>query len=129
MGELQAMHGVTPKQTRRRFLKTAGAISAGSLTSWSQPGRQALARSPNERRRFALIGVGGNGTRTAPVRQQFADLVALCDIDAEHLKHDNGGLGDKAASKLGHESSGGWNGTKSRNRSITFGMIPTKMRT
>ena len=40
-------------------LATAGAISAASLIPWSDPSRQALAKSPNERRRFALIGVGG----------------------------------------------------------------------
>lgn len=77
------------EQTRRRFLKTAGAVSAGSLIPWAPPSPQALAKSPNERRRFALIGVGGNGTRTSPVGKTFADLVALCDVDSSHLKHGN----------------------------------------
>ncbi|TWT56596.1 hypothetical protein [Allorhodopirellula solitaria] len=76
--------------TRRRFLKAASAIQAGSLIPWTAPTRQALAASPNERRRFALIGVGGNDTRTAPVGQTFADLVALCDVDSSHLAHGNG---------------------------------------
>ncbi|WP_419195105.1 Gfo/Idh/MocA family protein [Novipirellula herctigrandis] len=47
------------------------------------------AQSKSERLRFALIGVGGNGTRTAPVGKEYADLVALCDVDARHLSHGN----------------------------------------
>ncbi|WP_391527871.1 Gfo/Idh/MocA family protein [Pirellulimonas nuda] len=42
-----------------------------------------------QRRRFALIGVGGNGTGTAPVGQKFADLTALCDVDVGHLDRGN----------------------------------------
>ncbi|MCC9658289.1 Gfo/Idh/MocA family oxidoreductase [Rhodopirellula halodulae] len=76
--------------SRRGFLKTAGVVSAATLTPWSMPARQALAKSPNERKRFALIGVGGNGTRTSPVGKQFADLVALCDVDQRHLDRGNG---------------------------------------
>lgn len=77
------------QSTRRRFLKTAGTISAGVFTSTALPSRQALAKSANERPRFALIGVGGNGTRTAPVGKTFADLVALCDVDTQHLEKGN----------------------------------------
>lgn len=75
--------------TRRNFVQTAGVISAGALIPWMAQAPQALAKSPNERRRFALIGVGGNGTRTSPVGKKFADLVALCDVDTGHLKHGN----------------------------------------
>ena len=76
------------KQSRRRFLSTSGAFAAGAL-SLGAGSRLARAQSPNERPRFALIGVGGNGTRTAPVGQQFADLVALCDVDKGHAKAGN----------------------------------------
>ncbi|MEM9941443.1 MAG: Gfo/Idh/MocA family oxidoreductase [Planctomycetota bacterium] len=51
--------------------------------------KKLLGRSPIERPKFALIGVGGNGTRTAPVGQTFADLVALCDVDQKHLQAGN----------------------------------------
>ena len=74
---------------RRAFLKTAGVIAASSLVPWTSSSQTALAKSPIERRRFALIGAGGNGTRTAPVGKSFADLVALCDVDASHLKRAN----------------------------------------
>ncbi|EMB14228.1 Gfo/Idh/MocA family protein [Rhodopirellula europaea] len=76
-------------QSRRDLLKTAGFVTAATLTPWAMPARQSLAKSPNERKRFALIGVGGNGTRTSPVGKEFADLVALCDVDEDHLKHGN----------------------------------------
>lgn len=76
-------------QSRRDLLKTAGFVTAATLTPWALPVRQSLAKSPNERKRFALIGVGGNGTRTSPVGKELADLVALCDVDEEHLKHGN----------------------------------------
>ncbi|MEM6777820.1 MAG: Gfo/Idh/MocA family oxidoreductase [Planctomycetota bacterium] len=74
---------------RRRFLESAAAVSAASLMTSTSVPRQLLAKSPNERRRFALIGVGGNGTNTAPVGQSFADLVALCDVDSDHLTRGN----------------------------------------
>lgn len=88
-------------QTRRKFLKTASAVSAASLIPWTAPNRHALAKSPIERRRFALIGVGGNGTRTAPVGKTFADLVALCDVDSTHLEHGNELLCDGKADTYG----------------------------
>nr|WP_242632051.1 Gfo/Idh/MocA family oxidoreductase [Rubripirellula amarantea] len=50
---------------------------------------RASAQSSAKPLRFALIGVGGNGTRTSPVGKKFADLVALCDVDANHLADGN----------------------------------------
>jgi len=85
------------RSTRRRFLQTASTVSAGVFVSCALPSRRMLAKSPNERPRFALIGVGGNGTRTAPVGKEFADLVALCDVDKQHLKYGNELLCDNKA--------------------------------
>ncbi len=72
--------------TRRAFLARTAALSAGAVVPYHLTASRARAQStsPNERLRFALIGCGGNGTRTAPVGQRFADLVALCDVDTEH---------------------------------------------
>ena len=64
-----------PRSTRRRFQTTVGALSAGVHD-----------RSPEERLRFVLIGVGGHGTRTSPAGRAFADLVALCDVDTQNLE-------------------------------------------
>lgn len=43
----------------------------------------------NSRLQYALIGAGGNGSRTAPVAQEFVDMVAICDVDANHLRDIN----------------------------------------
>lgn len=75
--------------SRRRFLKQAAATSAASIIPLSFAAPRAAAATKNGRLQFALIGVGGNGTRTAPVGQQFADLVALCDVDSDHLRNGN----------------------------------------
>ncbi|TWT68983.1 Gfo/Idh/MocA family protein [Crateriforma conspicua] len=72
--------------SRRQFLKTA---SAASLAAWPIGSTTAKAASKSERLRFALIGCGGNGTRTSPVGKEFADLVALCDVDEGHLQRGN----------------------------------------
>ena len=88
-------HSQSPN--RRQFLQQTTAASVAALVPWSVPASPALARSKNERLRLALIGVGGNGTRTSPVGKQYADLVALCDVDAGHLNRGNEVLCDGKA--------------------------------
>ena len=64
--------------SRRRFLKQTVAASAASLVPYHFVATQAFgqSKSKNEQLRFALIGVGGNGTRTAPGGKRFAEPVA-----------------------------------------------------
>jgi predicted dehydrogenase len=76
--------------SRRQFLAQASAAAVAASVSCNVTASRAMAQSKGQRLRFALIGVGGNGTRTAPVGQKFADLVALCDVDSGHLAHGNG---------------------------------------
>ncbi|MEM6366214.1 MAG: Gfo/Idh/MocA family oxidoreductase [Planctomycetota bacterium] len=85
------------QNSRRRFLRQGAAVSGAALVPWTIAPKQSLAKSPNSRRRFALIGVGGNGTRTAPVGQKFAELVALCDVDQNHLRRGDSLLCDGKA--------------------------------
>lgn len=80
------------KSTRREFFGQAIAATVLSSMPTLSGVASAKAASANERLRFALIGVGGNGTRTAPVGQRFADLVALCDVDESHLERGNSQL-------------------------------------
>lgn len=75
--------------TRRKFLKEAAAISSIAATPFSLGTKTSFAKSNAERLQFAQIGVGGNGSRNAPVGQQFADLVAICDVDSDHLHAGN----------------------------------------
>ena len=45
----------------------------------------AVNKSPNERPRIALIGAGGQGTNDTVDVQRFGDVVAVCDVDKNHL--------------------------------------------
>src|SRR5262249_28673114 len=42
-------------------------------------------RLPNEKLRFACIGVGGKGSSDTDHAAHYGDIVALCDIDEQHL--------------------------------------------
>jgi len=68
---------------RRRFLQAASVAGFGI---WLPRG---LARgqgaSPNERLRFACIGVGGKGSSDTDHVGGLGDVVALCDIDSKRL--------------------------------------------
>ena len=68
---------------RRRFLQSASFAGFGI---WLPRG---LARgqgaSPNDRLRFACIGVGGKGSGDTDQVGSLGDVVALCDIDSKRL--------------------------------------------
>jgi predicted dehydrogenase len=70
--------------TRRDFLKTSTAIGAaiyvGHDKAWSQE------KSPNERVRYACIGVAGSkGRSDCADAANHGDVVVLCDVDEEFL--------------------------------------------
>lgn len=75
--------------SRRDLFRTVGAGAASlavpavfvGAASAQQPTAET---SPNARPRLALIGCGGMGQYDATVAQQFADIVAVCDVDADH---------------------------------------------
>jgi len=69
--------------TRREFLKEAAFTG---IAVWV--GGRALAqeaKSPNERIRFACIGVGGKGDSDMMDASRFGDIVAICDVDENTL--------------------------------------------
>jgi predicted dehydrogenase len=73
--------------SRRRFLQHASAIA---VPAWFLD-RQASnlfadERSPNARPRLALIGCGTMGTSDGKLAQRFADIVAVCDVDASRVE-------------------------------------------
>jgi predicted dehydrogenase len=78
---------------RRDFIKTTGMAGTGSFLLGGAP---AYARSfrppPNERIRFACIGVGGKGSSDTEDAARYGEIVGLCDVDDNTL--------DKMASKL-----------------------------
>lgn len=65
--------------SRRTFLQESAAIGIGL---WAGGGILAAdSKSPNERVRFACIGVGGKGDSDSADARKFGDVVAICDID------------------------------------------------
>lgn len=69
---------------RRRFLKSTALTGVGVFV-----GGKAVAqedKSPNERIRFACIGVGGKGGSDSRDAGKNGDVVAICDVDDKTLE-------------------------------------------
>jgi predicted dehydrogenase len=75
------------RANRREFLKsTALAGAAGSFLTGAAPAYiPTLRPSPNERVRFASIGVGGKGESDTNDAGRHGELVAICDVDETML--------------------------------------------
>ncbi len=74
--------------SRRDFLKAAGlvATSAGLVPAWMADltyGEEKPAASA--RRKLGAIGVGGQGTYVMMTAAQYGDVVAVADVDKNHL--------------------------------------------
>ncbi|MEX0724881.1 MAG: Gfo/Idh/MocA family oxidoreductase [Planctomycetaceae bacterium] len=71
------------KSTRRDFFKQTTAIGAalwvGGNTAWTQPS------SSLEKLNFASIGVGNKGNSDSTDAGTHGNLIAICDIDDNHL--------------------------------------------
>jgi predicted dehydrogenase len=67
------------RSNRRQFLQSTAAISLGYWVAGSLPAQDST--SPNERLRFACIGVGGKGDSDSADAARFGDVVAICDVD------------------------------------------------
>ena len=79
--------------SRRRFLASAGTLAAtSSLPSWfaQECAAQEAAAPVKEDLRLALIGAGGRGTVLAREASRFGKIVAVCDVDANHVKRAQG---------------------------------------
>ena len=78
--------------SRRQFLAgSSRSLAAGSTVIGAMPyffsGAKTLAatfQSKNDRPHLGLIGCGGKGKDNATHATRFSDLVAVCDVDAEH---------------------------------------------
>src|SRR5262245_40521884 len=68
---------------RRRFMKAASLAGFGVYLPRSTVLGQS--QTPNERLRFACIGVGGKGSSDTDHVAGLGDIVALCDVDATRL--------------------------------------------
>lgn len=70
-------------QNRRHFLKTTAAIGIGAWIVG--PDSSAAERSANEQLDIACIGVGGKGSSDTDNAGSHGNVVAICDIDDNHL--------------------------------------------
>ena len=79
--------------SRRSFIRRASATAAATgLPLWFVERELAHAEapkktvtSPNERPLIALIGCGGMGIGDARDARRFGDVVAVCDVDQQHI--------------------------------------------
>src|SRR5438874_8905175 len=71
--------------SRRRFLQTTAATGAGYFFTATALSAMRAADSPNDKVRFAGIGVGGKGSGDISQCGKLGTVVALCDIDDQHL--------------------------------------------
>ena len=77
--------------SRRSFLNQSAKLgTAGILSSSYFPYlAKADSESPNERLRFAAIGVGGRGAGVANSARRLSDIVAICDLDTQRIDRVN----------------------------------------
>jgi predicted dehydrogenase len=77
------------RKDRRQFLKSAAFIGMSGWVvgrgAWADDSKPNASKSPNERLRFACIGVAGKGDGDSVHVAKFGDVVALCDIDDNRL--------------------------------------------
>jgi len=71
------------RRNRRDFLKTSAAVGAGFWVSGVSAAEDS--KSPNERIRFACIGIEGKGQSDSNDAGKYGDVVAICDIDDKKL--------------------------------------------
>ncbi len=74
---------VTKRTSRRNFMKGVGAAGVGF---WVAGGVQAEpSKSPNEKLRWACIGIGGKGDSDSNHAAENGDIVAICDVRESEL--------------------------------------------
>src|SRR5579871_3462376 len=73
------------KSTRRSFMKEAAALGVGAWVAGDVLAQES--KSPNEKIRFACIGIGGKGDSDSADARRFGDVVAICDIDDQRLEN------------------------------------------
>jgi predicted dehydrogenase len=72
---------------RRRFLRTAGSVTAAGTVAYFPWGRKALAnQSLNDRPQIGGIGLGGMGLGDCREHASFGDIVAIADVDENHAR-------------------------------------------
>jgi predicted dehydrogenase len=73
------------RANRREFMQTSAAAGLGFWLAGGVAAQES--RSPNQRIRFACIGVGGKGSSDSADAGQSGDVVAICDVDENILNN------------------------------------------
>jgi predicted dehydrogenase len=77
--------------SRRTFIKTTGSMAVtATLPGWAKSvyaqEEQKTSGSPNDKIQIGLVGCGGQGSRDAAnAEYKGAKIVAICDVDAQHM--------------------------------------------
>lgn len=82
---------------RRDFLQTSAVIGAGYFAAAGLQAQES--KSPNERIRFACIGIGGKGASDSQDAASEGDVVAVCDVDEGTLGRQTQRKGFEKAAK------------------------------
>ncbi|HZL91774.1 MAG TPA: Gfo/Idh/MocA family oxidoreductase [Pirellulaceae bacterium] len=74
--------------SRREFLRSTAAVAAaGVALPYFTCSQKAFAnQAKNDRPRIGCIGVGSMGSGDASHHSQFGDILAVCDVDANHAE-------------------------------------------
>jgi myo-inositol 2-dehydrogenase/D-chiro-inositol 1-dehydrogenase len=75
----------TRSANRRQFMATASGLLAAGGLHLSATAQEEKPKSPNERLRVGTIGLRYQGTVITVQARQYADIVALCDVD-QHVR-------------------------------------------
>jgi len=89
---------VNSQSSRRDFLKQSSVAAAAAAVCLPASQTAFANVSPNDRPRFASIGVGGMGRGDANDHKHFADLIAICDVDRGHAERANKDIAEGKAS-------------------------------
>src|SRR6187549_557757 len=74
--------------SRRQFLQTStAAAAAATYFPWGSPliAQDAKTESKNDRPLLGCIGTGDRWNAVGPQAMNFADCVAVCDVDSDHM--------------------------------------------
>ncbi|MEM6691576.1 MAG: Gfo/Idh/MocA family oxidoreductase [Planctomycetota bacterium] len=82
---------------RREFLGTSSAVAAGLFAAAASTKCQAW--SANEALQYAAIGVGIRGSGINCDAAHFAQCIAICDVDSNHIEKANAKLASSLQSK------------------------------
>ena len=77
------------KTTRRDFLRQSAVTAAavGTVPYFLSSQQPVLAQQASDRIRMGCIGVNGMGRGNAHGFNRLVDIVAVCDVDSEHLRN------------------------------------------